>query len=82
MHQFPLTIDRFEGDAKDVAVLLTEEGRSIDFPRSLLPKGVRAGDVLKFMLEKDAEATKSIAAATARIQKESAEQDDGGDIKL
>jgi hypothetical protein len=36
-----LSIDRFEGDKKQIAVLLAEDGTAIDFPRALLPKGPR-----------------------------------------
>jgi hypothetical protein len=39
-----LSIDRFEGDRKQIAVLLTEDGRPINFPKALLPKGAKAGD--------------------------------------
>ena len=47
-----LSIDRFEGDRKQVAVLLTDDGTPINFPRALLPKGARAGDVLTLQLER------------------------------
>ncbi len=39
-----LSIDRFEGDKKQIAVLLAEDGTAINFPKALLPKGARAGD--------------------------------------
>jgi hypothetical protein len=32
-----LTIDRFEGDKKQIAVLLAEDGTTIDYPELLLP---------------------------------------------
>ena len=35
-----LSIDRFEGDKKQIAVLLTDDGTQINFPKALLPKGV------------------------------------------
>jgi hypothetical protein len=41
-----LSIDRFEGDKKRIAVLLTDDGTQIDFPKVLLPKGAKAGDLL------------------------------------
>ena len=38
-----LSIDRLEGDRKQTAVLLAEDGTAIDFPKTLLPDGVGAG---------------------------------------
>jgi hypothetical protein len=38
-----LSIDRFEGDKKQIAVLLAEDGTAINFPRALLPEGAEAG---------------------------------------
>ena len=32
-----LSIDRFEGDRKRIAVLLAEDGAAIDFPKVLVP---------------------------------------------
>jgi len=43
-----LSIDRFEGRKKEIAVLLTDDGTQINFPKRLLPKGVKAGDILCF----------------------------------
>jgi hypothetical protein len=59
-----LSIDRFEGDRKQIAVLLTEDDTPINFPRPLLPKGAKAGDVLTLQIERDTEATKRVADAT------------------
>ena len=53
-----LSIDRFEGDKKQIAVLLTDDGTQINFPKTLLPKGVKAGDILSLTIERDAEATR------------------------
>jgi hypothetical protein len=39
-----LSIDRFEGDKKQIAVLLAEDGTAINFSRVLRPRGVKAGD--------------------------------------
>jgi hypothetical protein len=39
-----LSIDRFEGDQKRIAVLLAEDGTAINFARVLRPRGVKAGD--------------------------------------
>ena len=58
-----LSIDRFEGDKKQIAVLLTDDGTPINFPKALLPKGAKAGDVLTLQIERDAEATKKVADA-------------------
>jgi hypothetical protein len=40
-----LSIDRFEGDKKQIAVLLAEDSTAINFHRALLPKRAKAGDV-------------------------------------
>ena len=77
-----LTIDRFEGDKKQIAVLLTDDGDQINFPRKLLPKGVKAGDILSFSIEQDAEATGQVAEQTRAVQDELKKTDPGGDIKL
>ena len=61
-----LSIDRFEGDKKQVAVLLTDDGTQVNFPKALLPKGVKAGDVLSLSIERDAGATRQIARDTRR----------------
>ncbi len=36
-----LSLDRFEGKNKSIAVLLTDDGESINLPRALLPPGRR-----------------------------------------
>jgi hypothetical protein len=77
-----LTIDRFEGRNKSIAVLLTDDGDQINFPRKLLPKGVKAGDILSFSIEKDAEATRQAAERTRAVQDELKKTDPGGDLKL
>jgi hypothetical protein len=38
-----LSIDRFEGDKNQIAVLLAEDGTTINFPKSLLPRGAKPG---------------------------------------
>jgi Protein of unknown function (DUF3006) len=80
--QLRLSIDRFEGDKKQVAVLLTNDGTQINFPKALLPKGSRAGDILTLTIEKDVEATKTVARETRAVQDELKKTDPGGDIKL
>jgi hypothetical protein len=48
-----LSIDRFEGGRKQVAVLLADDGIQINFPRNLLQKVVKAGDVLSLVIERE-----------------------------
>ena len=74
-----LAIDRFEGET---AVLLTDDGQAIDFPRVLLPKGAHAGDVLTLTIERDAADTQRIARETKAVQDELQARDHGGDLKL
>jgi hypothetical protein len=77
-----LSLDRFEGKDRSIAVLLTEDGQTIAFPRALLPAGARAGDVLALSLERDAEATRELVEETRAIQDELKRRDPGGDLKL
>lgn len=77
-----LSIDRFEGNRKQIAVLLAEDGTAINFPKSLLPRGSKAGDILAFQIDRDAEATRKLAAATRRVQDQLKKTDPGGDIRL
>ena len=77
-----LSIDRFEGDRKQIAVLLTDDGTPINIPKALLPKGARPGDVLTLQIERDTEATKRVADATRRVQDDLKKRDPGGDLRL
>ncbi len=77
-----LSVDRFEGRDRAIAVLLTDDGESVNVPRSLLPPGVKPGDVLTLTLEYDAEATRGLADETRRIQGELSRRDPGGDIRI
>jgi hypothetical protein len=77
-----LTIDRFEGDKKQVAVLLSDDGTQINFPKALLPKGAKAGDVLLLSIERDTDATRKTAQETRAVQNDLKKTDPGGDIKL
>ena len=77
-----LSIDRFEGDKKQIAVLLADDGTAIDFPRALLPMRVKAGDILTLQIERDAGATRKLAAATRKVQDQLKKTDPGGDLKL
>jgi hypothetical protein len=76
-----LTIDRFEGDKKQVAVLLTDDGHQINFPQGLLPKGSKAGDIFSFTIERDAQTTGKFADQTRIVQADLKKTDPGGDIK-
>jgi Protein of unknown function (DUF3006) len=77
-----LSLDRFEGKGKQIAVLLTDDGETLNLPKALLPPGATPGDVLTLTLERDDAATKDVADQTRRVQNKLAERDPGGDIKL
>jgi hypothetical protein len=77
-----LSLDRFEGKGKQIAVLVTDDGESLNFPKALLPAGAKPGDVLTLTLERDDGATRDVSDQTRRIQDKLAERDPGGDIKL
>ena len=53
-----LSLDRFEGKGKQIAVLLTDDGDTLNVPKSLLPPNSKPGDVLTLTLEHDAQATR------------------------
>ena len=69
-----------------VASIELSDGRMIQLPAALLPKGAKAGQVLRVTLEVDADATaKAIAASAAQVEKgraASKRRDPGGDIQL
>src|SRR5262249_42129415 len=77
-----LSIDRFEGDKMDLAVLLSDDGDPIHVPKKLLPKGAKAGDVLAVTIERDEAATRAVASKTKAAQDDLRKTDHGGDIKL
>ena len=77
-----LSVDRFEGTERPIAVLLTDDGAAINLPRSLLPPAVKPGDVLTVTIEHDAEATRKLADETRNVQHKLSEGDPGGDIRL
>jgi hypothetical protein len=61
-----MSIDRFEGDRKQIAVLVTEDGEhQINVLKKLLPKGAKAGDVLMMDLGRDDGGAPRVAAAAA-----------------
>ena len=57
-----LSFDRFEGKGKQIAVLVADDGTTLNVPKSLLPAGAKPGDVLILSLEID-------PAATAQAQR-------------
>ena len=77
-----LSLDRFEGKGKQIAVLIADNGDTVNLPRSLLPKGANPGDVFTFSLELDPAATRQVADETRQVQDRLADRDPGGDIKL
>jgi hypothetical protein len=77
-----LSIDRFEGDRKEIAVLLLDDGTAINFPRRLLPRGAKPGDVLTLAIERDPDATRALADRAKKLQDDLKAADPGGDIKL
>lgn len=77
-----LTIDRFEGDDPPLAVLLTDDGHAINFPRRLLPEGAEAGDVLSLTIRRDQTATNELKRGTRQVEEELDRRDPGGDITL
>jgi hypothetical protein len=76
-----LTIDRFEGDKKQVAVLLTDGGDQINFPKGLLPKGSKTGDIFSVTIERDTVAAGKLVDQTRTVQADLKKTDPGGDIK-
>ena len=77
-----VTIDRFEGDSKQIAVLIDDDGTPYLRRRTALPEGAKPGDVLKHDLTHDRQATKSVAAYTDQIQRSMRREDNGKDIKF
>jgi hypothetical protein len=74
-----LSFDRCEGR---LAVLLTDEGQQIDFPKELLPKEARPGDMLSFAIDVDREATEALKKDTKELQDRLKKTDSGKDIEL
>ena len=48
-----LSFDRFEGKGKQIAVLVADDGTTVNMPKALLPSGAKPGDVLTLSLEID-----------------------------
>jgi hypothetical protein len=77
-----LSLDRFEGKGKQIAVLLADNGDTLNVPKAFLPPNTKPGDVLTLTLEHDAQATRDVADQTRQVQDKLLESDPGGDIKL
>ena len=77
-----LSLDRFEGQSKEIAVLVNDEGQTVNLPRSLLPPASKPGDVLTLTLERDDDASRRVSAETRSVQDKLSNRDPGGDIKL
>ena len=77
-----LSIDRFEGEQNNIAVLLSDAGQQIDFPRDLLPAGAQPGEILAFSIDRDLAATEELRAETKKLQDDLSQRDPGGDLEL
>lgn len=77
------TIDSIE---ENVASIELTDGKMIQLPVSLLPKGAKSGQMLRVTLEIDDAATKRAhrqsASQVKQISDESKKSDPGGDIAL
>lgn len=65
--QIKLTIDRFENDQ---AVLISQNGQTIVWPKNQLPAGVREGMALNFEILEDQEREKKDRQAAKNILNE------------
>jgi hypothetical protein len=72
------TIDRFEAQW---AVLETPEGKT-NYPRNLLPKDAKEGDVFDLKIDIDQEATEERKQNIKGIVDDLKKKDKGGDIQL
>ena len=78
-----LSFDRFEGKGKQqIAVLVADDGTTLNVPKSFLPPGATPGDVLTLSLDLDPGATAKLKKETKSVQDDLAKRDPGGDIKL
>ena len=77
-----LTVDRFEGKSKEIAVLIDDQDRVVNLPRDLLPKGVKAGEILTLTFARDTKATKAVQEKTDALRAELRKRDPGGDISI
>jgi hypothetical protein len=58
-----MSIDRFEGPRKQIAVLVDDDGKTVNVPRKSLPKGSKPGDVLTMEIKGDARSPQGLVAA-------------------
>jgi len=73
------TIDRFEAQW---AVLETPEGKTINYPRNLLPKGAKEGDVFDLNIDISKEATEERKTNIKGRVDDLKKKDEGGDLQL
>jgi hypothetical protein len=69
-----LSIDRFEGEKKQIAVLVTDDGQQFNFPKGRLPRGAKAGEVLTLQIERD-------TCTNKRVQDDLKKRDRGRDTR-
>jgi hypothetical protein len=81
---YRLSVDRFEGREKEIAVLVGEDDVVLNVPRALLPADVGAGDIVTLTLARDAEAIEAVAAEARELTAELKARDPnpGGDVSL
>jgi hypothetical protein len=72
-------IDRFEAQW---AVLETPDGKTINYPRNLLPKDAKEGDVFDLNIDMNREATEERKTNIKGIVDDLKKKDKGGDIQL
>ena len=77
-----LSLDRFEGNGHSIAVMLADDGATINIPRFLLPATAKAGEVFILTIVLDAEATQKLTDETRQVQDRLSNGDPGGDIRL
>ena len=73
------TIDRFEAQG---AVLETPDGKTINYPRNLLLKDAKEGDVFDLNIDMNREATEERKTNIKGIVDDLKKKDKGGDIQL
>ena len=76
-----LVIDRFEGE---YAILESQEKNPLtfNFPRHLLPEGVKEGNVIRFNIDIDDKETERRRKKIKEQLDNLKEKDQGGDIQL
>ncbi len=77
-----MSVDRFEGKDKEIAVLVDDDGAILNIPRALLPDDIGAGEVVTVAITRDAQATAEIAEEAQRLAAELKATDPGGDLSL